>query len=61
MRDGVISGRAVSGAATVLAVTEQFGRLKQVAGVLAQAALSSDQGYFAPSEDEEVRHLLVSY
>ena len=61
MRDGVISGRAVSGAATVLAVTEQFGRLKQIAGVLAQAALSSDQGYFAPSEDEEVRHLLVSY
>ena len=28
---------------------------------MSQVALSSDRGYFTPSEDEEVRHLLVSY
>ena len=51
MQDGEFSGRVVSGAATVLAGAEQFNRLKQVAGSLSQAALSSEQGYFAPSED----------
>ena len=61
MGDGTIGDAAVAGAATVLTVTEQFERLKQVAGVLSGTAFSSDRGYFTPSEDEEVRHLLVSY
>jgi len=61
MGDESISDAAVAGAATVLTVAEQFERLKQLAGVLSEAAFSSDRGYFTPSEDEEVRHLLVSY
>jgi hypothetical protein len=52
---------AVAGARTVLTVAEQFERLKQAAGMLSNDAASSDRGYFTPSEDEEVRHMLVSY
>ena len=61
MNDGTIDEVAVAGARTVLTVAEQFERLKQSAGILSEAASSSDRGYFTPSEDEEVRHLLVSY
>ena len=61
MNDGMIGEVTVAGTRTVLTVAEQFERLKQSAGILAEAASSSDRGYFTPSEDEEVRHLLVSY
>lgn len=57
----MISEQAVAAARSVLTVHEHFQRSKQVAREMSQAALSSDRGYFTPSEDEEVRHLLVSY
>ena len=61
VNDGTIGEVTVAGVRTVLTVAEQFERLKQSAGILSEAASSSDRGYFTPSEDEEVRHLLVSY
>jgi len=59
--DHQISDAAVAGARVVLTVADQFERLKASAGVLSEAAIASDRGYFTPSEDEEVRHMLVSY
>ncbi|MFP6769057.1 MAG: YiiX/YebB-like N1pC/P60 family cysteine hydrolase [Planctomycetaceae bacterium] len=56
-----LSSIAVDGARTVFAVHEHFQRLKQSARVLSDVARSSDRGYFTPSEDEETRHLLISY
>ena len=61
MNDGTIGDVTMAGARTVLAVADQFDRLKRSASILAEAAASSERGYFTPSEDEEVRHLLVSY
>ena len=61
MNDGTIGEVTMAGARTVLAVADQFDRLKRSASILAEAAASSERGYFTPSEDEEVRHLLVSY
>lgn len=50
-----------SGCRTVLSVTEHFEVLKQRARELGDAAAASQRGYFTPSEDEEIKHLLVSY
>lgn len=51
----------LNGARTVTGVAAHFERLKLAALALLDARASSDRGYFTPSEDEEVRHLLVSY
>ena len=57
----MISEQSVAAARSVMTVHEHFVRFKQIASEMSQEALSSDRGYFTPSEDEEVRHLLVSY
>jgi hypothetical protein len=46
---------------TVLHVAEHFDRLKQRAAVLLAEFRASERGYFTPSEDDQVRQLLVSY
>lgn len=50
-----------AGALTVRHVAAHFERLKKTALQLAKAATASRRGYFTPTEDEETRHLLVSY
>ena len=61
MSGEMASDVAVAGVRTVLTVAEQFERLKRAADVLSVSAASSERGYFTPSEDEDVRHMLVSY
>lgn len=51
----------VSGARTVVGIADHFEQLKQNAATLLDAGTASSRGYFTPSEDERVRHLLVSY
>ena len=51
----------VSGARTVVGIASHFERLKLAATPLLDSRSASDRGYFTPTEDEEVRHLLVSY
>jgi hypothetical protein len=48
-------------ARTVLQVAEYFERLKQRAGMLLHEFSASARGFFTPTEDEQVRQLLVSY
>lgn len=50
-----------AGARTVLQIAEHYAQLKLRASELATASEASRRGYFTPSEDEEVKHLLVSY
>jgi hypothetical protein len=50
-----------SGARTVVGIADHFEQLKQVATTLLAAGAASERGYFTPSEDERVRHLLISY
>ncbi len=51
----------VSGARTVSGVASHFEHLKLAVRPLLDARFATDRGYFTPSEDDEVRHLLVSY
>ncbi len=51
----------VGGARTVVGIASHFQQLKQVATALLDAGPATARGYFTPSEDEELRHLLVSY
>lgn len=51
----------VLGAATVVNLSEHFVQLKEQATELIQSFHASERGYFTPSEDEQTRHLLVSY
>ncbi len=50
-----------SGATTVLELSKHFDRLKDRATDLLNTFQSSTRGYFTPTEDEQTRHLLVSY
>lgn len=50
-----------AGARTVLDVSEHFKTLRGRACELSAAAASSNRGYFTPTEDEQTRHLLISY
>jgi hypothetical protein len=51
----------VSGARTVLGIASHFERLKTVAAPMLEAGTASQRGYFTPTEDEQIRQLLVSY
>lgn len=51
----------ISGARTVIGIASHFERLKQTASSLLHVGTASARGYFTPSEDEQVRQLLVSY
>ncbi len=57
----MITPQIESDARTVLDVAEHFDRLKDRARELGKASNASTRGYFTPSEDEQVKHLLVSY
>jgi hypothetical protein len=48
-------------AVTVVDLADHLGRLKATAKAMAGSFGASDRGYFTPSQDEELRHLLVSY
>ncbi len=49
------------GAATVINVAQHFSRLKDRATELTEQINAEDRGFFTPTEDEQTRHLLVSY
>lgn len=49
------------GAATVIHIAAHFETLQQRASELARQSVASKRGYFTPTEDEAVRHLLISY
>lgn len=51
----------VRGAATVVNLASHFAQLKLRAGELIQSITASHRGFFTPTEDEQTRHLLVSY
>ena len=46
---------------TVLHVAAHFDRLKQQARTMLDEFGASSRGFFTPTEDDQVRHLLVSY
>ena len=50
-----------AGARTVAHLATYFDELKQTALGLRDEVAARQRGYFTPSEDDEVRHLLVSY
>ncbi len=49
------------GAATVINVAQHFSRLKDRATRLTDQIQAEDRGFFTPTEDEQTRHLLISY
>ncbi|MGB4738850.1 MAG: hypothetical protein WBH50_11710, partial [Fuerstiella sp.] len=49
------------GAATVVNLAQHMVNLKQRALDLAGSIPPEDRGFFTPSEDEQTRHLLISY
>lgn len=48
-------------AATVLSLSQHLVVLKQRALELAESVQAEERGFFTPSEDEQTRHLLISY
>ncbi|MCH2201585.1 MAG: hypothetical protein MK102_06430 [Fuerstiella sp.] len=55
------SESTVGGARTVIDITVHFEHLKRAAASLFEKGSAGQRGYFTPSEDENVRQLLVSY
>ncbi len=51
----------ISGARTVTSLAVHFSEMQGRALLLKNAFVASQRGYFTPSEDDETRHLLVSY
>ena len=49
------------GAATVINAAQHFSRLKARATSLTEQIQAQDRGFFTPTEDEQTRHLLISY
>ena len=49
------------GAATVVSLADHFNGLKSRAIEFIESFSASERGYFTPTEDEQTRHLLVSY
>ena len=49
------------GAATVINVAQHFARLKDRATGLIEQIDAEERGFFTPTEDEQTRHLLISY
>jgi hypothetical protein len=49
------------GAATVINVAQHFSRLKDRATGLIEQIDAEERGFFTPTEDEQTRHLLISY
>jgi hypothetical protein len=57
----MVPEQIASGVRTVTSVAAHFAELKQSAARLLDSFGATQRGYFTPTEDEEVRHLLVSY
>jgi hypothetical protein len=57
----VYAEQIASGARTVGAIAVHFSEMQERARQLMAGFDASQRGYFTPSEDEETRHLLVSY
>ena len=57
----VLPENVIQGAQTVVDVAAHFDGLKRAALKLLETPNASQRGYFTPEEDEEIRHLLVSY
>ncbi|MBI3468801.1 MAG: hypothetical protein HY000_37840 [Planctomycetes bacterium] len=57
----MIPEQIIAGTRTVANLATHFEELKQAALHLRERVAARTRGYFTPSEDEEVRHLLVSY
>lgn len=55
------SPHVISGVRTVVNMASHFEELKAVSLTLNEQGAASTRGYFTPSEEEEIRHLLVSY
>ncbi len=55
------SHEIVLGAKTVVDIAGHFDQLKKQARTLSVAEVATTRGHFTPTEDEEVKHLLVSY
>ncbi len=53
--------RIESDAHTVTSLANHFGRLKEATILLSSKGAAAQRGYFQPSEEDELRHLLVSY
>ena len=49
------------GAATVISIAQHFDRLKDRAVDLIEKIDAEERGFFTPTEDEQTRHLLISY
>ncbi len=56
-RDETLAGDARS----IVTVSFHFQELKKSATLLSQSSAARQRGYFLPSEEEQVKHLLVSY
>lgn len=57
----VLPEQITAGARTVTHIAEHFAELKQQALGMLETFGASQRGFFTPTEDEEVRHLQVSY
>ena len=57
----MVTEQIVAGARTVSNIAAHFVGLMQDAQRLIESYSASKRGYFTPTEDDEVRHLLVSY
>ena len=57
----MLSPQVIAGARAVAHVADHFERLKLAAADMRSHFGAGDRGYFTPSEDEQVRHLHVSY
>lgn len=60
-RRSLVDGDLVADARTVATVAPYFQELQIAAGLLSQSSTARTRGYFQPSEEEQLRHLLISY
>jgi len=57
----MISQSTIADARTTVLLAEHFEQLKQTAAAMRRGFSARQRGYFTPAEDEQTRHLLVSY
>jgi hypothetical protein len=57
----MLSQELSQGAVTVIHLSQHFAGLKDQATALVNSVEASTRGFFTPTEDEQTRHLLVSY
>ncbi len=57
----LFDGELIAAARTVATVARYFQELQQGALILGQSSVARTRGYFQPTEEEQLRHLLISY